>query len=53
LPGGRADEGEKVRSGHSRDADERSIADRSKSALVPPVKTVEQVRRSNRSGRAE
>jgi len=52
LPGGRADEGEKVRSGHSRDADERSIADRSKSALVPPVKTVE-VRRSNRSGRAE
>ena len=33
-------------------ADERSIADRSKSALVPPVKTVE-VRRSNRSGRAE
>ena len=31
---------------------DQSIADRSKSALVPPVKTVE-VRRSNRSGRAE
>ena len=31
---------------------DQSIGDRSKSALVPPVKTVEQVRRSNRSGRA-